>query len=177
MRPLDKFYHKLLSVVLALTLFVTTTGLNIYTHSCGCCKSFDVSLTAFDECCPHEAEMVCSQPSDDHEECCSEGGKQVPTPDHQCKSSGCCDYQHHFLKMTEDFQFTLKISIPRISEFPVPEMMIVNESDSFTLHESFVIDGYSLPPPLPAGRVFHVMTQSLKIAPPSLIPVRKICLG
>ena len=177
MQVLTKKYQQILAVVLALLFFVTTSGINIYTHSCGCCQSFDVSLTAFDDCCHHENAVTCNTSSDDHDECCPGGKSHQPVDQHQCKASGCCNYQHQFLKISEDFQFTLQINIPQISEFPIPEILVDNELNSSELHETFIVTCFSLPPPLPAGKVFHVMTQSLKIAPPSLIPVRKISLG
>lgn len=177
MEGLYKKYQKILALVLAVLFFVTTSGINIYSHSCGCCQSFDVSLTAFDECCLHENAVTCNTSSEDHDECCSGDKMHQPIDQHQCKASGCCHYQHQFLKISEDFQFTLKINIPQISEFPVPEIVVDNKLNSSELHECFIVAGFSLPPPLPAGKVFHLMTQSLKIAPPSSIPVRKIALG
>jgi len=58
----NKILQKIPAVILSLVIVVSTSGLNLYGHFCGCCQIYEVSVTAFDEnCCDEKLIMFAQQ--------------------------------------------------------------------------------------------------------------------
>lgn len=160
-----KLFRQILAVVFALVVFVTTSGLNIYTHYCSCSQIFEVSVTAFgDDCCDEKNHQIC------HIDGAAEKGCCTSEPDendhaHACAISGCCTYTHEYLKISENFDRPGSIMI-QVFQTEAPADLFTQ-----TYHAEHGKDAVpkiannSSPPPLLAGKALVVFTRSLKIAP------------
>lgn len=149
-------------------VIVTTSGLNIYTHSCGCCQSFDVSVNAFDECCDQIETQTCEMPQEGQAECCEEPARHSNS-DHVCSQNGCCEYEHNFLKFSEKFNKPAQVSFHHFDQIAAVTELYLNDFDQCKEIESDFILNHSLPPPLLTGKAFVIFTHSFKIAPSFII--------
>jgi len=159
-----KIFQKSLAIVLSLVVIVTTSGLNIYTHSCGCCQSFDVSITVFDECCNHAEKQICQLPDDGQTACCEDHAADAETA-HECRKDGCCKFGHDFMKISENFDRPAQVTIQYLEQTATVIELNYNDFDLDIEIENDVVLNISLPPPPLAGKAFVVFTHSFKIAP------------
>lgn len=161
---MTKIFQKSLAIVLSLIVIITTSGLNIYTHSCGCCQSFDVSITAFDECCDHTENQICKLSDEGQSPCCEEHAPDTD-PVHECRKDGCCRFDHQFLKMAENFDRPAPFIIQYFEPAAVVKQILSPDFDQHDEAEKLSTFCSSLPPPSQVGKAFIIFAHSLKIAP------------
>lgn len=161
---MTKIFQKSLAIILSLVVIVTTTGLNIYTHSCGCCQRFDVSVTLFDECCNHTENQTCELPENGQTACCEDHAKDAG-PEHECRKDGCCMFGHEFIKISENFKRPAQVTIQNVDYISTVIELNYNDFDRENEIENDFVLNNSLPPPNLAGKAFVVFTHSFKIAP------------
>jgi hypothetical protein len=162
----NKILQKILAVILSLVIVVSTSGLNLYGHFCGCCQIYEVSVTAFDEnCCDEKADHVCSTDNINDKPCCDRHEQSSNNEAHQCNIDGCCTLTHEFLKVVENFNrpstILMKVNAPK-----APAVVFTFEFDNnIQQGEPLRVINNSSPPPLFVGKEFVTFTHSFKIAP------------
>ncbi len=145
-----KVFRQILALIIALVFFITTSGLNFYTHICGYCQSFDVSLTDFTECCDHNESVACKISPIVSKSYCNNSGKPLCKSDYQFyKNDGCClqiSLKQNILSLSIiDFSFQIPFVLPETHRVINPK--------------------YSHPPPLIAGKDRIIYIHALKLAP------------
>lgn len=163
---MNKILQKILAVVLSLVIVVSTSGLNLYGHFCGCCQINEVSVTAFGQnCCDEKADHVCSTVNINDKPCCDSHERSSNNEAHQCSIDGCCTLTHEFLKVVENFDrpstILTKVNVP---EAPAVVFTLVFE-EHIQQGEPLLVVNNSSPPPLLVGKDFVTFTHSFKIAP------------
>ncbi|HOF80137.1 MAG: hypothetical protein WBH71_08165 [Bacteroidales bacterium] len=161
-----KVFRQILALIIALVFFITTSGLNFYTHICGYCQSFDVSLTDFTECCDHNESVACKISPIVSKSYCNNSGKPLCKSDYQFyKNDGCCLYKHSFFKIADSFNYSEQISLKQ----NILSLSIIDFSFQipFVLPETHRVINpkYSHPPPLIAGKDRIIYIHALKLAP------------
>jgi len=152
-------FKKISLFLLAVVVFIATSGMTIYHHHCACSDISETSVIIQKFDCAHFNDQNTPQ----EHSCCH--AVDPETPDHsEDDEDGCCTTTHDFLKIgidlkIDDFKPSIKVFSVVISIFYTDNPLPGESNDLFSLNPR------GAPPPL-SGRALLFFLNQLKIDTP-----------
>lgn len=141
--------HKIYSVTLLLVLFISTSGISFYLHTCGCSHNSDINFI------------------NKTTSCCILIGDESEEDSENISKSSCCIELFFFYKLPVPFIQNITTSVYSFVEFIYFDSEI--NSKTALIHSAKIISGNKIEsPPLIFGRQLIQFLHSIKIPFPVL---------
>ena len=157
---------KIFSVLLALWIVVPTGGVNVYTHTCTGCDSFEVSVSEIDVCCSPEiieAETCCEKTVKETSTCCSSKDQSCDDHKSNLKKDQCCTFEQQYFKLENSFDKTRQINIVVIAHCVDLNFVNISKDIQTEKKSNQMIDISTHAPPDIFGKDMLIFLQALKV--------------
>lgn len=156
-KMLKRFTNKLVHVLVAVVVLISTSGFTVFEHSCTSSKTHERSLFIPVFSCDHYQDEV----NEEKPTCCDNHQAEEPIT---CGTDDCCETETIIVKLdaTYDLQYNkLKVSIATLAS-PIETNAIVECPFD---EESLCFVKNDHPPPL-AGKALRIFLHQLNAHPP-----------
>ena len=144
-----------MGIVLALVVFITTSGFTVHRHSCSQARTTELSFLIEKFSCEHHATGHKAGQS-----CCSIAHEEENTV---CGTTECCNTESFLLKLDLPFQMQDNVKLT-VYQALIQTFRIAFDEDLALTEQSFILISNDLPPPL-SGRELLISLHQLNIPP------------
>jgi hypothetical protein len=142
-------------IVLALLVFITTSGFTVHRHTCSQAHTTELSFLIEKFSCEHH--------TNGHEagqSCCGIAHEEENTV---CGTTECCNTESFLLKLDLPFQMQDNVKLMAY-QVVIQSFRITLDEELKATEQSFILIGNDLPPPL-SGRKLLISLHQLNIPP------------
>lgn len=166
MLQVKQIYIKVLSLVLAAVVLVSSAGLSLNVHHCHTSGTERLSLLPFPQSCHHHDDIACGldEAADSLETCCVAAATAAPKQQ-KIEKTECCEDIFHYLKTLSEFDlpsFSVKQLFNKFLLLMVRVIELVMPSRSHDARPSALL--LMDPPPLD-GKSMVIAYHQLKLDP------------